>query len=51
MEPGEGPFDHQTVDAQSGAVWGPAAGDRRDDASGSDLVAVAVVVVAAVREE
>ncbi len=42
---------HPAVSAQSGAVPGAAAGDGRHDASGADLVAVDVVVVAAVREE
>lgn len=51
VEPREASFDHPAVGAQPGAVSPPAAGDSRHDASGSDLVAVDVVVVAAVGEE
>ncbi|KOV97454.1 hypothetical protein ADL02_07385 [Streptomyces sp. NRRL WC-3723] len=51
VEPGEGPLDHPTVGAQAGAVPGAAAGDGGDDAAGTDLVAVDVVVVAAVGEQ
>jgi hypothetical protein len=51
MAPGEGPLDHPPVGAQSCAVTSSAPGDGRHDASGADLVAVDVVVVATVGEE
>jgi hypothetical protein len=51
VQPGEGPLYHPAVGAQAGAVSCSAAGDGGDDAAGSDLVAVDVVVVAAVGEE
>lgn len=51
VEPGEGPLYHSAVDAKSGAVTGVPAGDVGDDAVGSDLATVDVVIVAAVREE
>lgn len=51
MEPGEAAFDDPAVGAQPGAVEGAAAGDGWHDAALSDLVAVDVVVVPAVREE
>lgn len=44
----EGGFDDPAVDAQAGAVLGPAAGDDRADAQAAQVAAVGVVVVAAV---
>lgn len=51
VQPRKTPFDHPAIDAQSRTVPGTAAGDSRHDASGADLVAVDVVVVAAVGEQ
>jgi hypothetical protein len=51
VEPGEGAFDDPSLAAESGAVFGLAAGDDRLDASLPDEVAVLVVVVAAVGDQ
>lgn len=51
MQPGEGAFDDPAGDAQGGAVWPAAFGDRGSDASFPLQSPVLVVVVAVVREE
>jgi hypothetical protein len=51
VQPGEGPLDHPPVDAESSAVAGVPAGNGGDDAAGSNLVTLDVVIVAAVGEE
>lgn len=51
VEPGEGAFYHPPVAAQAGAVGCAASGDDGQDAAGTDLVPVEVVVVAAVCED
>lgn len=51
MQPGEGAFDDPAGAAESGAVFGLAAGDLRFDPAGAELAAVLVVVVAAVSGE
>ncbi|GHA75063.1 hypothetical protein GCM10010345_91710 [Streptomyces canarius] len=48
MEPGKGPLDQPPVDAEAGVVPGAAPCDGGHDAAGADLLAVAVVFVAAV---
>jgi hypothetical protein len=51
VQPGEGPLDHPPVDAESSAVAGVPAGNGGDDAAGSNLVTLDVVIVTAVGEE
>jgi hypothetical protein len=48
VQPGDGAFDDPSCGAQAGAVGCAASGDDGGDASGADLLAVAVVVVAPV---
>lgn len=50
VEPGEAPLDHPATGAEPRAVSGAAARDGRHDATGPDLVAVQVVIVATVGE-
>lgn len=50
VEPGEGALDHPSVGTQAAPMRCAAAGDDGQDQTGSDLVAVGVVVIAAVRE-
>jgi hypothetical protein len=51
VEPGECPLNDPPVDAQTAAVGCAAPRDGRDDAAGSDVIAVDVVVVATVGED
>jgi len=51
VEPGEGALDDPAVSAESGAVFGVAAGDQGFDAALPDQAAVLVMVVAAVGEQ
>ncbi len=48
---GEAALDHPALSTQAGAVRDPAAGDSRSDATGAQLSAALVVVVAAVGED
>jgi hypothetical protein len=51
VQPREASLDHPAVGAQSGAVPCSTPGDGRHDATFTDMIAVAVVVVAAVGEK
>ena len=51
VQPGKGPLDHPPVNSQTRAVLGAAPRDSGHDAAGTNLLAVAVVVVAAVGVE
>lgn len=48
VQQGEGLLHHPALCAQTGAVFGAAAGDQRANAEGTNLPAVLVVVVAAI---
>ncbi|GAA2416752.1 hypothetical protein GCM10010378_70750 [Streptomyces viridochromogenes] len=51
VQPCKRPLDHPAVYAQASTVPCSSSGDRRDDATSSDLITVNVMVVAAVREQ
>lgn len=46
VQPGDGAFDDPALGAEAGAMRCAASGDDGGDATGADLLAVAVVVVA-----
>ena len=51
VQPGEGAFDDPAVAAETGAVFGAAAGDAMGDAALAQQAAVLVVVIATVGKQ